>query len=357
MGKYANKWEIMYNHAKRYYEKYGHLLIPYDYRIDEDDNELVRGTPKYNNNNAIKLGVWMKTQRDCYHGRCTGAMTEERKYKLNSIGMIWDKDDLVNANWNMMYEYAKRYYELHNNLDIPKDYRIDSSGNKLVKGTLAYADVSVIKLGLWVYHQRQAKTGASNYPLTPEQINKLENIGMEWNKLSRADICWNKMYEYAKKYYNLYNNLAMSYDCRIDLSGNELVKGTPEYESSDAIQIGRWITEQRQAKRGKNKYFLTTERTNKLDRIGMIWHQSNNKIAIIKLCEEYGIDLNLNQLLLRKSYLELYTKIQFLRDNHQDIVIDNVVHPIFFMSDINIQAVYGISMDSLIEKYANKKVR
>ena len=76
---YITKWMNMYNLAKTYYEYYGNLKIPYSFKT-------INGY-EYDET-GIKLGVWIRSQRQLYRGEA-GNMTEEKIKKLENIGMIW----------------------------------------------------------------------------------------------------------------------------------------------------------------------------------------------------------------------------------------------------------------------------
>ena len=89
-----------------------------------------------------------------------------------------------------------------------------------------------------------------------------------------------------------------------------------------------------------------------LNRITVIRQQE-----LVSLCNSYGIDTDKNKSILKKSYDEVYVKICYLNDNNLSIVKDEEVHEIFFMSDINMQAKYNVSIDSLINQYINENSR
>ena len=88
----------------------------------------------------------------------------------------------------------------------------------------------------------------------------------------------------------------------------------------------------------------------------MIWDIRKNKDIVIELCNEYDIDYQSEKSVLNKSYLELYVKIMFLRDNNIPIVLNGKLHEIFFMSDLNMQVKYQVSLENLIEKYKKEKI-
>lgn len=123
---------------------------------------------------GFKLGAWIANHRD---GDIRS--TDERKERLNSIGMIWDKPTSEDL-WEIRFEYAKKYYEERGNLDVPSDYRVD--GTWLAK---------------WLNEQKQIYNGKrKGKSLTDEQIKKLESIGFQWR--DRNDLIWFSRYEMLK---------------------------------------------------------------------------------------------------------------------------------------------------------------
>ena len=71
VGRKDNRWWFMYEEAKKYYLKFGHLNIPMDYLTS----------------NGKKLSDWIIRQRRNYR---LGKMPSEHKEKLDEIGFIWD---------------------------------------------------------------------------------------------------------------------------------------------------------------------------------------------------------------------------------------------------------------------------
>lgn len=97
------------------------------------------------------LSNWIRTQRQVYQGRAAGILDDERKAKLEAIGMRWDS--LVDINFNRYYEAAKHYFKEHGDLNVPAAY-IDDNG---------------IKLDEWIYYLRESKRRERNTLLTAEQ--------------------------------------------------------------------------------------------------------------------------------------------------------------------------------------------
>lgn len=351
-------WEKMYAFAKRYYETYGHLLIHYDYRISEDGKELTKGTLEYDSESSIKLGSWIITQRKAYRSIGFGVMTEKRKQKLNSIGMVWEltQNGYESYKWERMYIYAKKYYEDNGNLLIPNNYCVDINGNEIDEETAIHSGKRIVKLGKWLFEQ------CHHYQTLPivgewkERFERLETIGMVWEEVPYEKDPWNNMFEYAKQYYQKHGHLLIPTHYRIDINGNELIKNTKEYNSKDSIRLGLWIVAQRR-KYSADETEEWLFRKFKLNTIGMIWHNSDNRLKIVQLCEDYCIDLSSNRFLLNKSYLEILEKIKYLKDINQKAINNGILHPIFAMSDVNMQAIYGISMEYLTNKYGNEKCK
>ena len=92
-------------------------------------------------------------------------LTIEQIKELEQLGMIWDK---YAARWNVNFHEAENYWQTHGNLDVPRRY-VTQNG---------------IALGVWLDNQRLIaagkKVGAA--PMSDAQKNKLNQIGMKWNR-------------------------------------------------------------------------------------------------------------------------------------------------------------------------------
>lgn len=101
--------------------------------------------------------------------------------------------------------------------------------------------------------------------LTEEQIERLNSIGMIWDKLEDQ---WNKKYELAKRYFEENGNLRI-------LQGQKI----------DDIDIGTWLNNQ---VCNYNKGKLSEDRKNLLDDIGMVWDYYDNRWQeMYNLAKEY----------------------------------------------------------------------
>ena len=87
--------------------------------------------------------------------------------RLDSIGMVWGNRN--DRQWNQGYQEAKRYFEAHGDLRAPVNY-VSPEG---------YA------LGKWVKRQRYTRLNPEKScgALTEERMERLDAIGMIWNKM------------------------------------------------------------------------------------------------------------------------------------------------------------------------------
>ena len=87
--------------------------------------------------------------------------------RLDSISMVWGNRN--DRQWNQGYQEAKRYFEAHGDLRVPVNY-VSPEG---------YA------LGKWVKRQRYTRQNPEKScgALTEERMERLDAIGMIWNKM------------------------------------------------------------------------------------------------------------------------------------------------------------------------------
>ena len=225
--KFVRKWENGFEHARAYFVKNGNLDVPTMF-VCED---------------GFKLGAWIANHRKKGETR----ITDERRKRLDSISMIWSKPTL-NELWETRFEYAKKYYEEHGNLDMPSNYT--AGGTWLSK---------------WLNEQKHIYNGRrKGKSLTDEQIKKLESIGFQWR--DKNEIIWLSRYEMLKKYK--------------DENGNIDVPG--DYAAEDGFKLGVWLrTQKNRCKKGE----CTEEQTELLKKIGVcfdtltadeIWERNYN---------------------------------------------------------------------------------
>ena len=209
-------WKRGFSRAEAYYKEHGNLLVPYQYK-DAD---------------GFSLGQWVAAKRK---ERANGGMAEDRIRQLDAIGMAWN---VVSAKWERGYAEAAAYYEKHADLNVPTKY-ITENG---------------LKLGTWIAGQKNAY---QKNLLSPEQIHRLEQVGMNWTE--RNTQSWMQYYHEAERYHDVYGNL--------DVPGS--------YVTASGVKLGRWIANLRYARQHPDalRTKLTSERVAMLDAIGMFWEK------------------------------------------------------------------------------------
>ena len=263
-------WMDKFNLAKAYYEHYGNLEIPFNFKT-------INGY-EYDGN-GIALGAWIRNQRSAYNGKGTSKMTSERIKLLESIGMRFETKD-IKEEWNKKYELAKAYYKHHGNLEILKRF----------KTTNGYEyDENGIALGDWIISQRKAYNGKGTYKITEKQIKLLESIGMRF-EIKDIKEEWNKKYELAKAYYEHHGNLEIPVSFK--------TTNGKDYDEN-GIFLGKWIENQRKAYNGKGTCKITPVQIKLLENIGMIWsiHDKEwmDKFKLVENYYNYFGDLNIPQ--------------------------------------------------------------
>jgi hypothetical protein len=208
---YDSIWERNYNAAKRYYAANGNLDVPLDYVSDD----------------GIKLGIWLNNLRSTYKGNANYRLTAEQINSLNAIGMQWTSK--FERAWEQGFAEAKKYYESHGNLQV----------------SAVYVAPNGFLLGKWIDRQR------ANEKLSKERYDRLNAIGMVWQKPNS----WETRFSLAEQYYREHGNLKV-----------------PQKYIVDGIWLNKWLNEQKQiyhGKRGSKR--LSLDQIQRLESIGMVW--------------------------------------------------------------------------------------
>jgi hypothetical protein len=209
----SSAWWRMYQIACAYYQANGHLLPRADYCTAD----------------GVRLGAWVVYQR---HARRRGLLSAERIDHLTAIGMAWDRAEVV---WATGLAAATEYHREHGNLRVSPTYRTTEG----------------FELGRWITNQRNARNlGRSS--LTPERIESLTRVGMEW-RIDKIAAAWATGLAAARAYYREKGNLDVPFTYRT--------------RDSD-YPLGRWISGLRQKRK---KGSIAAEQQKLLDDIGMIW--------------------------------------------------------------------------------------
>ena len=147
-------------------------------------------------------------------------------------------NDTLTASWDIMFEVAKAYRAEFGDLEVP----------------VRYVTPEGYSLGQWIDTQRKIRKGTVKGTLTPDQIRKLDALGMRWE--SAADLSWERYYAAAKQYHAEHGDLRVPW----------------RYVTEDGIQLANWISNMRMNRRnGIRNAYLTDERIKALDDLGMCW--------------------------------------------------------------------------------------
>ena len=217
-------WKLEYRHAwadwlgalDSYRKLHGNLDIPEDY---------VCG--------AYALGNWVVKQRRLY---AEGALTARQAADLDARGMLWTVRTRP-RDWEDWFQEARAYFEAHGDLMVPPDYQTGEGH----------------RLGLWIYQQRDLYMGRRpNRTLTPEQIGRLEAIGMVWEPEKLKDEAWERMYACVRDYWQANGRLPL---------------WPRNQKSPDGRSLSGWIATQRTALAGGK---VDPARREKLAAIGIV---------------------------------------------------------------------------------------
>lgn len=333
------QWDKMYSLACNYYANHGDLLVPIDFKT-------VDGIAY--DENGKNLGQWIRRQRKTYSKgieNVKNSISEKRIEKLLNIGMVFS---IYEAEWNRMYDLAKKFYEENEHLRIPAKFK--------TKNGIEF-DPEGDSLGSWISEQRESymlfakpteQKKSNRKPLTQDKVDRLLEIGMIFDYKKER---WDSMFALAEKYYEVHKNLNV-------LATFSTTNGY-EYDP-DGEKLGLWISRQRKAysnglsgKKGKNTMSpLSESQIVRLESIGMIFNVNKNRKEVKALCVKYGISYDYNIDVLEKmSYPELKAKIEFLISLNNPLTHNLNLHEIFSMSSINMKAKYGLDLKTLLEIY------
>ena len=164
-------------------------------------------------------------------------MTEERIRELESVGFVWDLQELA---WHDQFQQLCDYKELSGDCNVPHK----SSAYK--------------KLGSWVAYQRQQyRLYQENKPnqMTEKRIQELKSVGFVWDL---QELAWRE-----DQFRQLRDYKELSGDCNVP------------HKSSTYKKLNTWVSTQRNQYRlfhqeGKPSSMIA-EHIRELDGIGFIW--------------------------------------------------------------------------------------
>ena len=320
-----------YRQAQAYYEEHGNL-----------DIKLTSGS----------LGSWIKTQRTNYKNQ---KLSGEQFEALNAIGMIWATTENQIAVENLCEENGIPSEQLWREL-LSREINDKSEIEKKMKGNNTIP-ISILELQAKIAYMKDKDISLIQpdgilHPILTMNSNELKSTtGMNLIELEHRYI------ENPK--YVIDNMLKI----KIDVFGGNYRQAQAYYEEHGNLDIkltsgslGQWINNQRT---NYKKQKLSEERVDALNAIGMIWEPRKNKERIEAICASHGITLDKKSPLYKKSATELRCKMAYLESIDVPIFEQNgesqKLNPIFFMSDVDMQEKFHVSMSDLVHTYGKQE--
>ena len=205
-------WDTSFQKLLAYQAEHGDALVPRRYRTSD----------------GFRLGKWVIAQR---WAETQGKLSPEQKNRLKEVGFAWR----VRQTWDTSFQKLLAYQVGHGDVLVPQRYRTSDG----------------FRLGMWVNTQRRAETQGK---LSPEQKNRLKEVGFVWSVLQTWDTSFQKLLAYQVGH------------------GDVLVP--QRYRTSDGFRLGMWVNTQRWAEtQGK----LSAEQKNRLKEVGFVWRACGNQ--------------------------------------------------------------------------------
>jgi hypothetical protein len=201
---YENNWNAMFDELVGYFKIHGNCNVPQ------------RWAPN------PRLAAWVMVQR---RFKRTGQISSSRIQKLEEIGFEWG-GHINRPGWDAMFSALQRFHRTHGYCAVSQH------------------DPDNGKLGTWVMVQRLAKRMSR---LSPERIQKLESLGIEWEPHNAA---WEEKFGQLVDFKNKHEHCAVP-------TGWQENKG-----------LAIWVAVQRRRKKANQ---LSAHRVKRLDSVGFVW--------------------------------------------------------------------------------------
>lgn len=139
--------------------------------------------------NGVRLGIWIRTQRNAYQGKGNYKITQEKIDLLTDIGIVLEPFDRKGI-WLEKYSWAKAYYDKYGDTEVPPSYHGDEN----------------FDLCTWLKYQRNHKDS-----LDDDQIDLLNKIEMRWENIDPMAV-WMEKYLECVDYYHEHGNSDIEYE-------------------------------------------------------------------------------------------------------------------------------------------------
>jgi Helicase associated domain len=176
------------------------------------EHKHCRVPARYKTSDGFRLGQWVSVRR-----LSQDKLSSERKERLDSLGFEWDP---FTADWEDGFEHLQAFIKEHKHCRVPAEYK-SSDG---------------YRLGRWITLKLRYRKSI----LSPKQIERLDELGFEWEEGLKH------LEAYVKEYGS----------CRVP----------PRYKAPDGHRLGGWVIEQRH-----KPDTLFPERRARLDALGFDW--------------------------------------------------------------------------------------
>jgi hypothetical protein len=133
-------------------------------------NYVTKDTP------PLKLGMWLSDRR---RSKREGKISSERVRQLDELGIRWEQPDT----WEEYFSALVRYKAG------------DGNGDPNCTRNYVTKDTPPLKLGSWLHCQRSGRKGTRKRKLPVEQIRRLEELGVWWNRNNKGGTPQNLIYE------------------------------------------------------------------------------------------------------------------------------------------------------------------
>jgi hypothetical protein len=241
----VSKWWKLYQELIAFNSKFGHTLVPQQYKTKE----------------GLNLGEWVHNQRTEWkrkqNSKKDSWLTDERERLLNDLSFAWSARDEI---WNNFFRALAEYNKEWGNARVPTAYKTEDGLN----------------LGKWVDNQRtMLKKVKSDDDISKERVRLLTALDFVWNA---QEAKWLDLYDELVKFQENFGN------ARVPTA----------YKTEDGLNLGKWVNNQRtMLKKVKSDDDIGKERVRLLTALDFVWDAQEAKWQdhyheLVKFQEMFG---------------------------------------------------------------------
>lgn len=208
------KWYMAAQFVIQYKAAHGDTLVP----------------PKHVTCNGYRLGSWVARARMAKRGSGFTALSSKQVAKLDSIGFVWDPSDL---RWSESVRHLQEYKIQRGNVDVTQKYVCPDG----------------FRLGQWIHNVRLTRTCMR---LTATRTSELEAVDFIWDAPEHR---WRQGFLQLSRFHEAHGNARVP----------------DRYVAADGFLLGRWVSKQRQARKGQLFMKLTHGHIQQLESLDFIW--------------------------------------------------------------------------------------